>query len=112
MIGGGAVETTDGVARIIEGIQDIYHGKRGDIETESINIIRDAIFRGNEDLYNLSSSMLGAANDYMNSISNVDGELSIKHNKTKEKNYQIIIIYRVNLLQHMMTLLRGMVHQI
>ena len=29
--------------------------------------------------------LFDAYNDYMNSISNVDGELSIKHNKTKEK---------------------------
>jgi|GEM_PF-1697233 len=42
-----------GLSEIVQGGQDIYYGAKGDITTKSINPLRDTVFQGNQDAYNL-----------------------------------------------------------
>ena len=46
-----------GVADSFEGAQEIYYGSVKDIETKSVNILRDSLFNGNQEAYNIVESI-------------------------------------------------------
>lgn len=41
-----------GIAKVDEGIQEYYYGSKGDLESTSVNFMRDYICLGDEELYN------------------------------------------------------------
>lgn len=47
----------DSTAKLVEGIQDIYYGSTGDIETSSVNFLRDSLYGGDQDAYDLGSAI-------------------------------------------------------
>lgn len=53
--GGGTVAF--GVADAAEGGQEIYYGSTGNIDSKSFNVIRDTIFQGNQEAYQVTESI-------------------------------------------------------
>ena len=56
---GGTVGTCSagyGIGYVVEGSYDVYYGSIGDISTEAFNPIRDTVFYGNQELYDLWGS--------------------------------------------------------
>ena len=49
----GANSLNMGAADIIEGTQDIYYGTTGNTETHSTNYVRDSLFGGNQEAYEI-----------------------------------------------------------
>ena len=85
MVGGGA-ETADGVSRFIEGIQDIYHGIRGDTQTKSVNLIKDTFFKGKEDWYNLLPMLLGQTNQEMSNTASIIDSMGLNKSPISTNN--------------------------
>ena len=52
--GGGTIAF--GVSDAVEGAQDINYGINGNIDTQSINGIRDTLFKGNQQAYNITEN--------------------------------------------------------
>ena len=67
---GGAV-AFDSVAKGIEGVQDIYYGCTGDIETASINILRDTVFKGNQANYDISMMIVNGLYGFAGSMATI-----------------------------------------
>lgn len=53
--GGGTIAF--GVADAAEGGQEIYYGNIGDIDSQSFNMIRDTVFQGNQQVYQITESV-------------------------------------------------------
>ena len=54
ILGGGSL--LFGASDITEGGQDIYYGSIGDIDSASINPLRDSVFQGNQELYDITEN--------------------------------------------------------
>lgn len=81
-IGGGTVAF--GVADSVEGAQDIYYGSMGDIDSTSINQLKDVIFQGNEDAYYFAENIFAFAASAFIPISqaSVAGNLTFRSGTT------------------------------
>lgn len=81
-IGGGTVAF--GVADSVEGAQDIYYGSIGDIDSTSINQLKDVIFQGNEDAYYFAENIFAFAASAFIPISraSVAGNLTFRSGAT------------------------------
>lgn len=81
-IGGGTVAF--GVADSVEGAQDIYYGSMGDIDSTSINQLKDVIFQGNEDAYYFAENIFAFAASAFIPISqaSVAGNLTFRSGAT------------------------------
>lgn len=81
-IGGGTVAF--GVADSIEGAQDIYYGSMGDIDSTSINQLKDVIFQGNEEAYYFAENIFAFAASAFIPISqaSVAGNLTFRSGAT------------------------------
>lgn len=81
-IGGGTVAF--GVADSIEGAQDIYYGSMGDIDSTSINQLKDVIFQGNEEAYYFTENVFAFAASAFIPISraSVAGNLTFRSGAT------------------------------
>lgn len=77
-IGGGTVAF--GVADSVEGAQDIYYGSMGDIDSTSINQLKDVIFQGNEEAYYFTENVFAFAASALIPISqaSVAGNLTFR----------------------------------
>ena len=54
LFGGGSI--LYGTSDVTEGCQDIYYGSIGDIDSTSINPLRDSLFQGNQELYDITEN--------------------------------------------------------
>lgn len=54
LFGGGSI--LFGTSDVTEGCQDIYYGSIGDIDSTSINPLRDSLFQGNQELYDITEN--------------------------------------------------------
>ena len=54
MFGGGSI--LFGTCDMTEGCQDIYYGSIGDIDSASLNLLRDSLFQGNQELYDITEN--------------------------------------------------------
>ncbi len=81
-IGGGTIAF--GVADSVEGAQDIYYGSMGDIDSTSINQLKDVIFQGNEDAYYMAENIFAFAASAFIPISqaSVAGNLTFRSGAT------------------------------
>lgn len=73
-----------GAADAIEGIQDIYYGSTGDIDSTAVNGIKDDLFQGNEDAYYLTENAFAFAASAMIPIGQAStaGNLTFKSTAT------------------------------
>ena len=53
----GTTTAAFGIADAVEGTQDFYYGAGGDGSTRAVNPLRDTLFMGNDDLYNICESV-------------------------------------------------------
>ena len=81
-IGGGTIAF--GAADSVEGAQDIYYGSMGDIESTSVNQLKDVIFQGNEDAYYMAENIFAFAASAFIPISqaSVAGNLTFRSGTT------------------------------
>lgn len=81
-IGGGTIAF--GVADSVEGAQDIYYGSMGDIDSTSINQLKDVIFQGNEEAYYFAENIFAFAASAFIPISraSVAGNLTFRSGAT------------------------------
>ena len=73
-----------GAADAIEGTQDIYYGRTGDIDSTAVNGIKDDLFQGNEDAYYLTENAFAFAASAMIPIGHAStaGNLTFKSTAT------------------------------
>lgn len=55
----------------IEGVQDLYYGVTGDIETPAYNLVRDGLFDGDKDQYELFVLTVEGMNAFVGSCGNI-----------------------------------------
>ena len=81
-IGGGTIAF--GITDSVEGAQDIYYGSMGDIDSISINQLKDVIFQGNEDAYYMAENIFAFAASAFIPISqaSVAGNLTFRSGST------------------------------
>ena len=58
-----------GASDIAEGVQDIYYGDIGDIDSTAVNMIKDDLFQGNEKAYYFTENIFGFAAAAANPLS-------------------------------------------
>ena len=58
-----------GFSDAAEGLQDIYYGDIGDIDSTAVNLIRDNVFQGNEKAYYFTENIFGFAASAINPLS-------------------------------------------
>lgn len=60
IVAGAAVGTGTaifGISDAVEGSQEIYYGNIGDIDTESVNLLKSEVFQGNEEAYQFAENI-------------------------------------------------------
>lgn len=57
------IVAASGGGDIAQGIQEIMYGWNGDSESESFNLVRDTLYCGNEDAYQISTGIAAASAD-------------------------------------------------
>lgn len=53
----GTCSTLYGVSNIIEGTEDVYYASIGDLDSKAVNPIRDTVFMGNQEAYDVCGSL-------------------------------------------------------